>query len=191
MTVRLNLLPPELRPVEKSNKVNLVKILAMSISAAAMVVCIGVLFSGILRSYSLQKKIDETESRKEALSIQSVNLISELERLREKESLVAATLKLLHGDLPLLEIFRQIELSLPDGVWLESLRAEPGKLQINGFSYNENDVVLFATGLMESPAISQVGFPNTRRVSNEGTSLVEFRLLCTVSDFKIGEEVSP
>lgn len=191
MTVRLNLLPAELRPVEKSNRVDFTRILAASLSAAVVLVCGGVLVSGAMRSHTLRVKLDEVESRKEVLSIQSTNLISELKRLKDREALMSATLSLLHGDVPLLEIFRQIELSLPDGVWLSSVKAEAGSLHLNGFSYNENDVVLFATGLIDSPVIEQVGFPNTRRVSREGTSLVEFRLLCSISKNIPDKEVSP
>ena len=177
---KFNVLPEEYRVKDITKKLKPLTILFPMVILTlflAFAMTVGV---GILKYRDLNNRLETMVHERDLLKDQGERLIIELGRLREKESVIVATTNLLKGDIPLLELFRQIELSLPGGVWLSSLSAELDKAQINGFSYNENDVVLFATGLMQSSVVGQVGFPNTRRVNVDGQSLVEFRLSCSL-----------
>lgn len=177
---KFNVLPEEYRVKDSTEKLNPLKLLFPVVMIVFLMISFLTLGVGVLKNAKLNDRLEGLVLERDVLRAQGEKLIVELGRLKEKESVVVATTNLLKGDIPLLELFRQIELSLPGGVWLSSLSAEQEKAQLNGFSYNENDVVLFATGLMQSPIVGQVGFPNTRRVTRDGHSLVEFRLSCTL-----------
>ncbi len=177
---KFNVLPEEYRVKDITKKIKPLAILFPIIAVALLLPFVMTATVGILKYRNLSSRLETIIHERDLLRDQGEKLIVELGRLKEKESVIIATTNLLKGDIPLLELFRQIELSLPGGVWLSSLSAELDKAQINGFSYNENDVVLFATGLMQSSVVGQVGFPNTRRVNRDGQSLVEFRLNCNL-----------
>ncbi len=180
MITKFNILPDEYRVKHADKKLNLMMILFPVVALSFVVVFFLVAGVGAFKYRALSKELDAVILERDVLRMQGEKLLVELSRLKEKESLISATTNLLKGDIPLLELFKQIELSLPGGVWLSSLSAESEKAQINGYSYNENDVVLFATGLMQSPIVGQVGFPNTRRINRDGRSLVEFKLSCAL-----------
>lgn len=180
MITKFNVLPDEYRAKHVDKKLNLLAVFFPVVVLSFIVAFSFVLGMGLFKYRSLSKELEAATLERDVLKMQGEKLLVELSRLKEKESLISATTNLLKGDIPLLELFKQIELSLPGGVWLSSLSAESEKAQINGYSYNENDVVLFATGLMQSPIVGQVGFPNTRRINMDGRSLVEFKLSCTL-----------
>ncbi|PIE54974.1 MAG: hypothetical protein CSA35_03685 [Dethiosulfovibrio peptidovorans] len=180
--IKINLLPEEYKTVDKKGwTIGRPRyVLGFGLCLITVLVGLGTVAFGLFQFRSLSHEKDAVRLEQQVLMVQGKKLDKELEKLREKEALMDVTTTLLGSDLPLLEIFKQLELSLPDGVWLESLEARAGETRFTGFSYNENDVVLFATGLMQSPVISQVGFPNTRRVTVDDESLVEFRLVCSL-----------
>lgn len=180
MKTRFNVLPDEYRAKQASKKLKLLTILFPTVVMSFMIAFLFVAGVGFIKYRSLTGELSAVVLERDVLRMQGEKLILELTRLKDRESLISATTNLLKGDIPILELFKQIELSLPGGVWLSSLSAEPERAQINGYSYNENDVVLFATGLMQSPIVGQVGFPNTRRINMDGQSLVEFKLSCTL-----------
>ncbi len=192
MTIKFNLLPEEYRVAEKKDGLKTSFLVFIFIFILMSAVGLAVVGIGTIKILALKSELSSLTLNRDVMKIQSEKLAVELSRLKDQEAILLATTDLFKRDMPILEIFRQMELSLPGGVWLSSFSAESDAAQISGFSYNENDVVLFATGLIQSPVVKQVGFPNTRRVTKDGQSLVEFRLNCAIGQFEIAsEEVTP
>lgn len=192
MTVKFNLLPEEYRDSEKKEGLKPSFVLFISIFIFMMALGIAVAGVGIIKIFAMRSEISGLDVNRDVMKIQSEKLTQELARLKDQEAILVATNELFEKDMPILELLKQVALSIPGGVWLSSLSAESDNTLISGFSYNENDVVLFATGLAQSPIVRQVGFPNTKRITKDGHSVVEFRLNCVIGQSEIvSGEVTP
>lgn len=190
MSVKFNLLPHEYSLQRPKEKINFSRVIALLLLLLFVGVSSMSLFLGFLRINSLKNEYKDLVVKRNVIMTQNQKMTSEHERLKNTEKIMNASLIVLQKELPLLEFFRQIELSMPDSVWLTSIKAGEEKVAMGGYSYNEGDVVLFATGLIQSPTISQVGFPNTKRVSKNGESLVAFKLTCQLEPMGQVKKVS-
>lgn len=192
MMVKFNLLPEEYRDTDKKESIKLSFLLFMGTFIFMVALGIAVAGIGVMKIFAMRTELSSLDVNKDVMRIQSEKLTQELNRLKEQESVLVATTELFKKDMPILELLKQVALSIPGGVWLSNLSSESEKTTIRGYSYNENDVVLFATGLAQSPIVRQVGFPNTKRVTKDGHNLVEFHLNCVIGQSEIvSGEVTP
>ena len=174
MKVKLDLRPRSL--VEsRRRKVNAARVLLVALFLAFVLVG-GVTFG---LSYLKVRGMGAQVAIQQA---QNLKMSNEIKRLAGVEAVYVSALKLLQEELPALEFLNSIETSLPMGVWISSVSVTPGKANIKGNAYVENDVVEFAKGLLEAGVVSAVDFPVTTRVVKNQESMVDFTLSCQLRD---------
>jgi len=184
MNIRIDLRP------EKGPKKTYVNTGGVSRFFAVLLVLAFVVVSGLtlvyagLKSHYMQAEIQSLENSITKLQVQDSRLSEELERLKDQEKLYTDALALLEAELPSLEFLASLEQALPLGVWLDSVKISKGSVSLNGKAFEENDVVVFAEGLLATPLVSQVSFPSTSRskAGNDGTSMVTFSFSCRILD---------
>ena len=138
---------------------------------------------GALKSHYMKAEIRQTEIALSRLSIQDAKLSGELKRLKQQEKIYTDALDLLQDELPTVEFLSLLEQNLPVGVWLDSISIQKGSVGLTGNAYGENDVVLFARGLLDSDLVKSVSFPDTRRGKDkDGMPVVDFGFTCQIND---------
>lgn len=137
-----------------------------------------------LKSHYMKAEIQSLENSISRLQTQDARLTDELGRLKDQEKIYTDALSLLEAELPSLEFLASLEEALPLGVWLESIKISKGSASLSGKAFEENDVVVFAEGLLATPLVSQVSFPSTSRSKPgaDGLSVVSFSFSCRTMD---------
>jgi len=179
----------DLRP-EKGPKKTYVSTGGMTQFFAVMLVLAFIAVSGLtlvyagLKSHYMKAEIQSLENNISRLQTQDARLSEELGRLKAQEKIYTDALALLEAELPSLEFLTSLEQTLPLGVWLESIKISKGSVSLSGKAYEENDVVVFAEGLLATPLVSQVSFPSTSRSKpgQDGVSIVSFSFSCRIMD---------
>ena len=181
MKVKLDLRPRSL--VEsRRRKVNAARVLLVALFLAFVLVG-GVTFGlSYLKVRGMGAQVAMLNDQVAIQQAQNLKMSNEIKRLAGVEAVYVSALKLLQEELPALEFLNSIETSLPMGVWISSVTVTPGKANIKGNAYVENDVVEFAKGLLEAGVVSAVDFPVTTRVVKNQESMVDFTLSCMLRD---------
>jgi len=181
MKVKLDLRPRSL--VEsRRRKVNAARVLLVSLFLAFLLVG-GVTFGlAFLKVSGMGSQVAMLNDQVAIQQAQNLKMSNEIKRLAGVEAVYVSALTLLQEELPALEFLNSIETSLPMGVWISSVSVTPGKANIKGNAYVENDVVEFAKGLLDAGVVATVDFPVTTRVVKNQESMVDFTLSCMLRD---------
>lgn len=179
MKVRIDLRPRELVE-QKKNGVNIGLIIVTVVFLSFIVVSGTTFVYGYMTSRSLQMQVSRLNDDIAILTAQNRRLSNEIQRLSEQEKMYGNALALLREELPTLEFLEAVEKALPKGVWLSSVTQRERKAEMKGFAYNENDIVVFARGLIDTGVVPNVDFPVTRRTTLNGAAVVDFSLSCGV-----------
>jgi len=167
----------------KTSAAGLSKYVAVMLLLMFVFVSASTMVYGALKSHYMKSEIRSSENAISRLSIQNASLSNELKRLQQQEKIYTDVLDLLQNELPSVEFLSLLEENLPAGVWLNSVKMQGGSVSLTGNAYGENDVVLFARGLLDSELVKSVSFPDTRRGSNEGgMPVVDFGFTCQIND---------
>ncbi len=182
MNIRIDLRPDK-QAKPKVSAIGLSKYIAVIL----LLVFVGVsgltLVYGALKAHYMKAEIQQTEKTIARLTTQNTRLADELKRLQQQEKVYVDALNLLEDELPTIEFLSILEQNLPSGVWLNSISIKMGSVSLKGNSYGENDVVLFARGLLESDLVTSVSFPDTRRgKEKDGIPMVDFSFSCQIRD---------
>jgi type IV pilus assembly protein PilN len=70
----------------------------------------------------------------------------------------------------------------PERMWLTKLRAEAGKITIEGMSLDNELVALFLTSLTDSPYFGEVELEETKAAQLDGLKLNQFRLEAALTE---------
>ena len=179
MKIKIDLRPREL--VErKKNGVNFALIIVTVIFLSFVAVSGTTFVYGYVTSRSLQAEVSRLNDDIAMLTAQNRRLSNEIARLSLQEKMYGNALALLREELPTLEFLEAVEKALPKGVWISSAAQKQGSAELKGFSYNENDIVVFARGLIDTGVVPNVAFPVTKRTKLNGTAVVDFSLSCSV-----------
>lgn len=182
MNIRIDLRPDQ-QAKAKVSTVGLSKYIAVLLILAFVAVSGLTLVYGALKSHYMKAEIQQTEKAISRLTTQNTKLAGELKRLQQQEKVYTDALKLLQDELPTIEFLSLLEQNLPVGVWLSNISIKKGNVSLKGNSYGENDVVLFARGLLESGLVTSVSFPDTRRgKEKDGIPMVDFSFNCQIRD---------
>ncbi|NCC58757.1 MAG: hypothetical protein EOM17_14190 [Synergistales bacterium] len=190
MKVSLDLRPRALVESQKK-RLNVARLFMTLFLLSFMLLGISTLLWGFWNYISLRDRVAFLEDTLSIQRAQNARLANELKRLSDEEKVFVSALKLLQDELPALEFLKGMESSLPRGVWIRNFSLVPGKISIQGSSYNEDDVVEFGKGLLDTPVVAAVDFPVTTRVVRDGQSLVDFSLVCSLRDFVATIPVAP
>ena len=139
MKVKLDLRPRSL--VEsRRRKVNAARVLLVALFLAFVLVG-GVTFGlSYLKVRGMGAQVAMLNDQVAIQQAQNLKMSNEIKRLAGVEAVYVSALKLLQEELPALEFLNSIETSLPMGVWISSVTVTPGKANIKGNAYVENDV---------------------------------------------------
>lgn len=182
MNVKIDLRPDK-QAKPKVSTVGFSKYIAVLLILAFVVVSGLTLVYGALKSHYMKAEILQTEKSISRLTTQNTRIVEELNRLQGQEKIYTDALKLLQDELPTIEFLSLLEQNLPVGVWLNSINIKRGSVSLKGNAYGENDVVLFARGLLESELVMSVSFPDTRRgKEKDGIPMVDFSFTCQIRD---------
>ena len=179
MKIKIDLRPRELIE-QKKHGVNFALIIVTVIFLSFVAVSGTTFVYGYVTSRSLQAEVSRLNDDIAMLTAQNRRLSNEIQRLSLQEKMYGNALALLREELPTLEFLEAVEKALPKGVWLSSAAQKQGSAELKGFSYNENDIVVFARGLIDTGVVPNVAFPVTKRTKLDGAAVVDFSLSCSV-----------
>ena len=182
MNIRIDLRPDK-QAKPRVSTIGFSKYIALLLLIAFVAVSGLTLIYGGLKGHYMKAEILQTEKAIARLTTQDSKLTDELKRLQQQEKVYVDALNLLEDELPTIEFLSLLEQNLPAGVWLNSISIKRGSVSLKGNSYGENDVVLFARGLLESDLVTSVSFPDTRRgKEKDGIPMVDFSFSCQIRD---------
>jgi type IV pilus assembly protein PilN len=174
--IRINLLP--VRSTKKKDKLrsNLVVLVA---AVLVTIAGCGVVYASLLASIhaereSIAAKEAEIQSLKKAIG--EVAQFKKLqEELRGKLEVLG---KLKDGKTGPVHLLDNLELAVPEKLWLTSFKETGGAISISGLGLNEETVAQFLRDLNASPYFTGVELKVIEQVTQGGTKLHKFDLTC-------------
>ena len=124
----------------------------------------------------------------EKLTLEGKRLDGYIAQNKEKLDLYEKALSLLREDIPSVEFFSAVMASLPNEVWLSQVRLVPGRADVEGYAFAENDVAAFALKLLNASVTSSISPLVTSKETKKGKdeyerTLVKFSFTCDIKDF--------
>ena len=186
MTVKVDLRPLSVRIFERK-KVDLPRVIALVLILVFVVVSCFTTVYGIFVLKELSAERQALEASVEKLTQESKRLDGYIAEVTERLDLYGKALALLREDIPSIEFFTAATAALPENVWLSDVQLLPGKANINGYAFAENDIAAFALKLLNASVVSSISplvtSKEERRGSEgQGQALVKFSFSCTVKD---------
>lgn len=114
----------------------------------------------------LQKKIQEVK-RYEELNKEIIRRSSVIETLRKNQSIPV-------------KILNDISLSLPDGVWLSSLNYKEEGSDIEGYAFNNSNIVTYVEKLKRLDILRDVYLVESKEAEVEKTKVYNFKITFNV-----------
>lgn len=186
MTVKVDLRPLSVRIFEKK-KVDLPRVVALVLILVFVVVSCFTTVYGIFVLKELSAERQALEASVEKLTQESKRLDGYIAEVTKQLDLYGKALALLREDVPSIEFFTAATAALPENVWLSDVQLLPGKANVNGYAFAENDIAAFALKLLNASVVSSISplvtSKEERRGSEgQGRALVKFSFSCTVKD---------
>lgn len=186
MTVKVDLRPLGVKIFEKK-KVDLPRVVALVLILVFVVVSCFTTVYGIFVLKELSAERQALEASVEKLTQESKRLDGYIAEVTERLDLYGKALALLREDIPSIEFFTAATAALPENVWLSDVQLLPGKANVNGYAFAENDIAAFALKLLNASVVSSISPLVTSKEERKGSegqgqALVKFSFSCTVKD---------
>lgn len=186
MTVKVDLRPLSVRIFERK-KVDLPRVIALVLILVFVVVSCFTTVYGIFVLKELSAERQALEASVEKLTQESKRLDGYIAEVTERLDLYGKALALLREDIPSIEFFTAATAALPENVWLSDVQLLPGKANVNGYAFAENDIAAFALKLLNASVVSSISPLVTSKEERKGSegqgqALVKFSFSCTVKD---------
>lgn len=186
MTVKVDLRPLSVRIFEKK-KVDLPRVVALVLILVFVVVSCFTTVYGIFVLKELSAERQALEASVEKLTQESKRLDGYIAEVTKQLDLYGKALALLREDVPSIEFFTAATAALPENVWLSDVQLLPGKANVNGYAFAENDIAAFALKLLNASVVSSISPLVTSKEERKGSegqgqALVKFSFSCTVKD---------
>jgi len=186
MTVKVDLRPLGVKIFEKK-KVDLPRVVALVLILVFVVVSCFTTVYGIFVLKELSAERQALEASVEKLTQESKRLDGYIAEVTERLDLYGKALALLREDIPSIEFFTAATAALPENVWLSDVQVIPGKANVNGYAFAENDIAAFALKLLNASVVSSISPLVTSKEERKGSegqeqTLVKFSFSCTVKD---------
>ncbi|KRT35194.1 PilN domain-containing protein [Acetomicrobium hydrogeniformans] len=186
MTVKVDLRPLGVKIAEKK-KIDLPRVIAMVLILVFIVTSCFTSVYGIFVLRELVAKRQALEASVEKLTLEGKRLDGYIVQNKEKLDLYEKALSLMREDIPSVEFCSAVMASLPNEVWLSQVRLLPGRADVEGYAFAENDVAAFALKLLNASVTSSVSPLVTSKETKKGKdeyerTLVKFSFSCTVKD---------
>jgi len=193
MTAKVDLRPLGVKIAEKK-KIDLPRVIAMVLILVFIVTSCFTSVYGIFVLRELVAKRQALEASVEKLTLEGKRLDGYIAQNKEKLDLYEKALSLLREDIPSVEFFSAVMASLPNEVWLSQVRLLPGRADVEGYAFAENDVAAFALKLLNSSVVNTISplvtTKETKRTKGEQeSSLVKFSFSCELKDFMSTHDV--
>ena len=186
MTVKVDLRPLGVKIFEKK-KVDLPRVVALVLILVFVVVSCFTTVYGIFVLKELSAERQALEASVEKLTQESKRLDGYIAEVTKQLDLYGKALALLREDVPSIEFFTAATAALPENVWLSDVQLVPGKANVNGYAFAENDIAAFALKLLNASVVSSISPLVTSKEERKGSeglgqTLVKFSFSCTVKD---------
>ncbi|HOB10630.1 MAG: PilN domain-containing protein [Acetomicrobium sp.] len=187
MTVKIDLRPLGVKIAERK-KVDLPRVIAIALILVFIVTSCFTSVYGIFVLRELVARRQALEASVEKLTLEGKRLDGYIAQNKEKLDLYEKALSLLREDIPSVEFFSAVMASLPNEVWLSQVRLVPGRADVEGYAFAENDVAAFALKLLNASVTSSISPLVTSKETKKGKdeyerTLVKFSFTCDIKDF--------
>lgn len=187
MTVKIDLRPLGVKIAERK-KVGLPRVIAIALILVFIVASCFTSAYGIFVLRELTARRQALEASVEKLTLEGKRLDGYIAQNKEKLDLYEKVLSLLREDIPSVEFFSAVMASLPNEVWLSQVRLVPGRADVEGYAFAENDVAAFALKLLNASVTSSISPLVTSKETKKGKdeyerTLVKFSFTCDIKDF--------
>jgi len=187
MTVKIDLRPLGVKIAERK-KVDLPRVIAIALILVFIVASCFTSAYGIFVLRELTARRQALEASVEKLTLEGKRLDGYIAQNKEKLDLYEKALSLLREDIPSVEFFSAVMASLPNEVWLSQVRLVPGRADVEGYAFAENDVAAFALKLLNASVTSSISPLVTSKETKKGKdeyerTLVKFSFTCDIKDF--------
>ena len=187
MTVKIDLRPLGVKIAERK-KVDLPRVIAIALILVFIVTSCFTSVYGIFVLRELVAKRQALKASVEKLTLEGKRLDGYIAQSKEKLDLYEKALSLLWEDIPSVEFFSAVMASLPNEVWLSQIRLLPGRADVEGYAFAENDVAAFALKLLNASVTSSISPLMTSKETKKGKdeyerTLVKFSFICDIKDF--------
>lgn len=187
MTVKIDLRPLGVKIAERK-KVDLPRVIAIALILVFIVASCFTSAYGIFVLRELTARRQALEASVEKLTLEGKRLDGYIAQNKEKLDLYEKVLSLLREDIPSVEFFSAVMASLPNEVWLSQVRLVPGRADVEGYAFAENDVAAFALKLLNASVTSSISPLVTSKETKKGKdeyerTLVKFSFTCDIKDF--------
>ena len=187
MTVKIDLRPLGVKIAERK-KVDLPRVIAIALILVFIVASCFTSAYGIFVLRGLTDRRQALEASVEKLTLEGKRLDGYIAQNKEKLDLYEKVLSLLREDIPSVEFFSAVMASLPNEVWLSQVRLVPGRADVEGYAFAENDVAAFALKLLNASVTSSISPLVTSKETKKGKdeyerTLVKFSFTCDIKDF--------
>lgn len=175
--IRINLLPVR----EERRKANLRQQgIFLGVALVSGVLVCGVLHTAIVAQLASQRA-RVVEAKAELAELEEI--LKEVDRFRqEKEDIeqkLSVIARLEESRRGPVRIMDEIATRIPDRMWLKSMRLEGARLELQGYSIDNEVIAAFLTSLEESKFLTNVELKGSKLTERKGLNLNEFQIECS------------
>ena len=185
MTVKVDLRPTGVK-VAEVKKVDLPRLVALVLILIFIVVSSFTTVYGIFVLRELTAERQALEASVQRLTLESKKLDGYIAEVTGQLDHYGKALAILREDTPSIEFFSVATAALPSSVWLSQVKMVPGKADVEGFAFAENDIAAFALKLLTASVVDSISplvtSKETKRDGNMEETLVKFSFSCNVKD---------
>jgi len=185
MTAKVDLRPTGVK-IAEIKKVDLPRLVALVLILVFVVVSSFTTAYGIFVLKRLTAERQALEASVQRLTLESKKLDGYLVETTGQLDHYGKALALLREDTPSIEFFSAATAALPANVWLSQVKMAPGRADVEGFAFAENDIAAFALKLLTASVVDSISplvtSKETKRDGNREETLVKFGFSCNVKD---------
>lgn len=193
MTVKVDLRPQGLKLAERK-KVDLPRVVALALLSVFVVTSSFTVAYGLFILRDLKSQRQFFQESVDRLASENKRLDSYIAENKKRLDQYEKALSMLKQELPSIEFLFATIVSLSDDVWLSQVRQVPGRADVEGYAFAENDVAAFALKLLNSSVVNTISPLVTtkemkRTKGEQESSLVKFSFSCELKDFMSTHDV--
>lgn len=194
MTVKVDLRPQGLKLAERK-KVDLPRVVALALLSVFVVTSSFTVAYGLFILRDLKSQRQLLQESVDRLASENKRLDGYIAENKKRLDQYEKALSMLKQELTSIEFLFATIVSLSDDVWLSQVRQVPGRAEVEGYAFAENDVAAFALKLLNSSVVNTISplvtTKETKRTKGEQeSSLVKFSFSCELKDFMSTHDVA-
>lgn len=193
MTVKVDLRPQGLKLAERK-KVDLPRVVALALLSVFVVTSSFTVAYGLFILRDLKSQRQFLQESVDRLASENKRLDGYIAENKKRLDQYEKALSMLKQELSSIEFLFATIVSLSDDVWLSQVRQVPGRADVEGYAFAENDVAAFALKLLNSSVVNTISPLVTtkemkRTKGEQESSLVKFSFSCELKDFMSTHDV--